>query len=124
MEDYFKSINCEFVQLDVFSYNDSAKKFYTKNNYEERMLTLFKKLDKKSEKNLITHKNLRNYNKSQPKKLKTALFQGLTVFAKVPTPNIEVADVCFTVARLRYALFHYKQNFLIFFCEKSQNSSF
>lgn len=44
MEDYFKSINCEFVQLDVFSYNDSAKKFYAKNNYEERIVTLFKKL--------------------------------------------------------------------------------
>ena len=59
-----------------------------------------------------------------PKKLKTTLFQGLTVFAKVPTPNIKVADVCFTVARLRYALFHYKQNFLIFFCEKTRFFSF
>ena len=67
---------------------------------------------------------MRNYNKFLPKKLKTVLFQGLTVFAKVLPPNIKVADVCFTVARLRYALFHYKQNFLIFFCEKSQNSSF
>jgi hypothetical protein len=46
------------------------------------------------------------------------------LFAKVLPPNIKVADVCFTVARLRYALFHYKQNFLLFFCKKSRNSSF
>ena len=45
MEDYFKSINCEFVQIDVFAYNEIAKNFYHKNNYEERMLTLFKKLN-------------------------------------------------------------------------------
>ena len=45
MEDYFKSINCEYVQLDVFAYNETAKNFYHKNNYEERMLTLFKKLN-------------------------------------------------------------------------------
>lgn len=44
MEEYFKSIDCEFVQLDVFAYNDIAKKFYAKNDYEERMTTLFKKL--------------------------------------------------------------------------------
>lgn len=44
MEEYFKSINCEFVQIDVFAYNEIAKKFYYKNNYEDRMLTLFKKL--------------------------------------------------------------------------------
>ena len=44
MEDYFKSINCEYVQIDVFAYNEIAKNFYYKNNYEERMLTMFKKL--------------------------------------------------------------------------------
>lgn len=44
MEAYFKNVGCEYVQLDVFAYNDIAKKFYKKNNYEERMLTLFKKL--------------------------------------------------------------------------------
>ena len=44
MEDYFKSSNCEYVQIDVFAYNNIAKNFYYKNNYEERMLTLFKKL--------------------------------------------------------------------------------
>ena len=67
---------------------------------------------------------MRNYNKFLPKTLKTHPFQRVTLFAKVLPPNIKVADVCFTVARLRYALFHYKQNFLIFFCEKTKNSSF
>ena len=46
MEDYFKSINCQFVQLEVFAYNESAKRFYFNNHYKERMITLFKKLDK------------------------------------------------------------------------------
>lgn len=44
IEDYFKSISCEYVQIDVFAYNDIAKNFYYKNNYEDRMLTLFKKI--------------------------------------------------------------------------------
>ena len=44
MEEYFKSINCEYIQIDVFAYNKIAENFYRKNNYEERMLTLFKKL--------------------------------------------------------------------------------
>ena len=44
MEDYFNAIGCEYIQLDVFEYNDIAKKFYAKNDYEERMVTLFKKL--------------------------------------------------------------------------------
>ena len=44
MEKYFKSIDCRYVQLDVFAYNDIAKNFYRKNNYEERMISLFKKL--------------------------------------------------------------------------------
>ena len=44
MENYFKSIHCEFIQIDVFAYNESAKKFYYKNGYEDRMLTVFKKI--------------------------------------------------------------------------------
>lgn len=44
MESYFKSISCEFVQVDVFAYNEGAKKFYSKNGYEDRMLTMFKKI--------------------------------------------------------------------------------
>lgn len=44
MENYFKSINCEYCQIDVFASNESAKKFYSKNGYQNRMITLFKKL--------------------------------------------------------------------------------
>ena len=44
IENYFKSIDCEFVQIDVFAYNEPAKKFYYKNGYEDRMITVFKKL--------------------------------------------------------------------------------
>ncbi len=45
IEEYFKSIKCEYAQIDVFAYNEIAKNFYHKNNYKERMLTLFKKLN-------------------------------------------------------------------------------
>ena len=44
MENYFKSINCEYIQIDVFAYNEIGKNFYYKNKYEDRMITLFKKL--------------------------------------------------------------------------------
>lgn len=44
MENYFKSLGCEYIQLDVFSYNESAKQFYYKNGYEDRMTTIFNKL--------------------------------------------------------------------------------
>ena len=44
IENYFKSIGCNFVQIDVFAYNINAKKFYYKNGYEDRMITVFKKL--------------------------------------------------------------------------------
>ena len=44
MEQYFKSQKCEYVQLDVFAYNFTARDFYQKNNYKERMITMFKKL--------------------------------------------------------------------------------
>ena len=44
MENYLKKINCEYSQIDVFAYNENAKKFYYKNGYEDRMITVFKKL--------------------------------------------------------------------------------
>lgn len=44
IEEYCKSIGCEFVQIDVFAYNENAKKFYYKNGYEDRMITLFKQI--------------------------------------------------------------------------------
>lgn len=44
IQNYFKSIECEYVQIDVFAYNNMAKEFYYKNGYEDRMITVFKKI--------------------------------------------------------------------------------
>lgn len=44
MEDYFKSIGCEYVLLDVFAYNENAIGFYEKMGYHPRMYTDIKKL--------------------------------------------------------------------------------
>ena len=44
MEEYFKSVNCEYVMIDVFGYNDLALKFYFKQGYHPRMLTTIKKI--------------------------------------------------------------------------------
>lgn len=44
MEEYFKSINCEYVVIDVFAYNESAINFYRKQGYHTRMLVDIKKL--------------------------------------------------------------------------------
>lgn len=44
MEEYFKSLNCEYVIVDVFAYNDMGKNFYNKNNFHTRMETMIKKL--------------------------------------------------------------------------------
>ena len=44
MEEYFKSLGCEYIIVDVFAYNDNALKFYEKNNYHPRMITSIKKI--------------------------------------------------------------------------------
>ena len=44
MEEYFKSIGCEYVIVDVFAYNDIGKNFYNKKNYHTRMETMIKKI--------------------------------------------------------------------------------
>ena len=44
MEEYFKSVGCEYVIVDVFAYNEIGKKFYNKNGYHHRMYTDIKKL--------------------------------------------------------------------------------
>ena len=44
MEDYFKSINCEYVIIDVFAYNEAAINFYRKQGYHTRMLVDIKKI--------------------------------------------------------------------------------
>ena len=43
-EKYFKNQGCEYVYVDGFEPNNSALKFYEKNNYQTRMRTLGKKL--------------------------------------------------------------------------------
>ena len=44
MEEYFKSVGCEYVIVDVFAYNDMGKNFYNKKNYHTRMETMIKKV--------------------------------------------------------------------------------
>lgn len=44
MEEYFKSIGCEYVFVDVFAYNENAINFYEKNGYHGRMINDIKKL--------------------------------------------------------------------------------
>lgn len=44
MEDYFKSVGCEYVIVDVFGYNDIGQNFYNKQGFHTRMLTTIKKL--------------------------------------------------------------------------------
>ena len=44
MEEYFKSLGCEYVLVDVFAYNDLAIDFYHKKGYHARMHTDIKKL--------------------------------------------------------------------------------
>lgn len=44
MEEYFKSIKCEYIIIDVFAYNDLALKFYYKQGYHPRGLLNIKKI--------------------------------------------------------------------------------
>lgn len=44
MEEYFKSIDCEYVLVDVFAYNKDAVDFYNKKGYHSRMITNIKKI--------------------------------------------------------------------------------
>lgn len=44
MEEYFKSVGCEYVIVDVFAYNEIGKMFYNKKNYHTRMKTMIKKI--------------------------------------------------------------------------------
>ncbi len=45
IEEYFKSINSEYVLVDVFAYNDNAFNFYSKKDYHSRMHTMIKKIE-------------------------------------------------------------------------------
>ena len=44
MEEYFKSVGCEYVIVDVFAYNENAINFYNKKGYHSRMKTMIKKI--------------------------------------------------------------------------------
>ena len=44
MEDYFKSIKCEYITVEVFAYNKSAINFYGKNGYHNRMFGMIKNI--------------------------------------------------------------------------------
>ena len=44
MEEYFKSVGCEYVMVDVFAYNEMGKKFYNKKDYHTRMDIMIKKI--------------------------------------------------------------------------------
>ena len=44
IEEYFKSVGCEYVIVDVFAYNETAINFYGKKGYHPRMYTDIKKL--------------------------------------------------------------------------------
>ena len=44
MEEYFKSLGCEYILVDVFAYNENAIKFYDRHGYHSRMYTNIKKI--------------------------------------------------------------------------------
>ena len=45
MEEYFKSVGCEYVLVDVFAYNKNGINFYNKQGYHPRMYTDIKKIN-------------------------------------------------------------------------------
>ena len=45
MEHYFLSVGCETMIVDVFEYNETAKKFYAQCGYHPRMVSMIKKLN-------------------------------------------------------------------------------
>lgn len=44
MEEYFKSVGCEYILVDVFAYNKKGISFYDKLGYHSRMYTEIKKI--------------------------------------------------------------------------------
>ncbi len=44
MEEYFKSVGCEYILVDVFAYNENGIKFYYKQGYHPRMHVAIKKI--------------------------------------------------------------------------------
>ena len=44
MEEYFKTEGCEYISLDVFSYNKNAIDFYQRKGFNNRMNVMLKKI--------------------------------------------------------------------------------
>ena len=44
MEEYFKSIGCEYISIEVFAYNKNAIRFYESEGYHTRGLIDIKKI--------------------------------------------------------------------------------
>jgi len=44
MEEYFKSMGCEYIHVDVFAYNEKGINFYNKKGYHSRMKNMIKKI--------------------------------------------------------------------------------
>ena len=44
IEEYFKSVGCEYILVDVFAYNQNGINFYAKQGYHPRMYTEIKKI--------------------------------------------------------------------------------
>ena len=44
MENYFRSIGCERILIELFEYNDIGKNFYNKNEYFDRCRIIMKKI--------------------------------------------------------------------------------
>ena len=44
VEEYFKSVGCEYILVDVFAYNNIGINFYNKCGYHSRMYTNIKKI--------------------------------------------------------------------------------
>ena len=44
MEEYFKSLGCEYIFVDIFAYNQKGMNFYNKKGYHPRMHTGIKKI--------------------------------------------------------------------------------
>lgn len=44
IENYFKSVGCKGILIEVFAYNEGAQKFYYKNGYFNRSIEIMKKI--------------------------------------------------------------------------------
>lgn len=45
MEEYFKSNECKYISVEVFSYNENGIRFYKNNNYHTRCIDMIKEIN-------------------------------------------------------------------------------